>query len=155
MRVLAQIQWCETHGKTTIVADDPAFCVWGESIWESLLCVVVDAQVTRTTTDPTPRPYKQCPDCDGTGEAVAEWGEEFQSVMEPCPTCSVEPKQTEQNIERAADIIRRSTVRTSDLISVGGGAYGIEEWDDLDPKAQDAWVALARKVIEVAEGKDE
>ena len=48
-------------------------------------------------TDPTPRPYKQCPDCDGTGEAVAEWGEEFQSVMEPCPTCSVEPKQTEQN----------------------------------------------------------
>ena len=47
MRVLAEIRWCETHGKTTIVADDPAFCVWGESIWESPLCVVVDAQVTR------------------------------------------------------------------------------------------------------------
>jgi len=52
---------------------------------------------------------------------------------------------------RAADIIRRNTARTSDLISIGGGAYGIAEWDTLEEKEQDAWVALARKVIEVAE----
>ena len=156
MRVLAEIRWCDTHGKSVIVADDPLFCTWGESIWESALCVVVDAQVTRTTADPTPRPYKQCPDCNGA-EYICPGCRAGQcdGHIVPCPSCSVEPKQTEQNIERAADIIRRSTVRTSDLISIGGGRMGIREWDDLDPKAQDAWVALARKVIEVAEGKDE
>ena len=115
MRVLAQIQWCETHGKTTIVADDPAFCVWGESIWESLLCVVVDAQVIRKDdgcpccerghdgacscraecfkavcpdpTDPTPRPYKQCSDCGGKGKTITRTSR----------LCSVEPKQTVPN----------------------------------------------------------
>ena len=106
MRVLAQIQWCETHGKTTIVADDPAFCVWGESIWESLLCVVVDAQVTRTTADPTPRPYNQCPDCDGTGTRAKPYNRPSKTTttyasaevdeLQPC-LCSVEPNQTEPN----------------------------------------------------------
>ena len=61
----------------------------------------------------------------------------------------------EHRLERAADIIRRSTVRTNDLISIGGGRMGIREWDTLESKEQDAWTALARKVIEVAEGKDE
>ena len=153
MRVLAQIQWCETHGTNT--SGDPDRCRhmdYGND------CVVLAAEVlAKVEADPSVSESvsEGCPDCDGTGEAVAEWGEEFQSVMEPCPSCSVEPKQTEQNIERAADIIRRSTVRTSDLISIGDGRMGTQEWDDLDPKAQDAWVALARKVIEVAEGKDE
>ena len=58
MRVLAEIGWCDTHGKSVIVADDPAFCVWGESILESLLCVVVDAQVIRT---------------DGLPEDIKDW----------------------------------------------------------------------------------
>ena len=81
----------------------------------------------------------------------------------PCPSCSVEPKQTEQNmrgqhddhperrLERAADIIRRNTVRTSDLISIGEGRYGVAEWELLEPKEQEAWISLARKVVRAAE----
>ena len=57
MRVLAEIRWCETHEQNILSADDPAFCAWGETIWESALCVVVDAQVT-----------ERCADCNGTGE---------------------------------------------------------------------------------------
>ena len=93
MRVLAEIRWCETHKQSTD-SDETCYGFFDRRVNP---CVVVDAQVTHTTAGSTPRPYNQCPDCDGTGEAVAEWGEEFQSVMEPCPTCSVEPKQTEQN----------------------------------------------------------
>ena len=130
MSVLAEIRWCDTHGKSVIVADDPPFCTWGESIWESALCVVVDAQVTHTTADPTPRPDKQpCPDCDDyaqipDGNYDEEAGEQTwracptcvvcpdcggtgtQAGMSlpvdpprpaPCPSCSVEPKQTVPN----------------------------------------------------------
>ena len=53
---------------------------------------------------------------------------------------------------RAADIIRRSTVRTTDLISVGKGRYGIVEWDDLVEKEQNEWMSLARKAVQAAEG---
>jgi len=151
MRVLAEIRWCETHGREEGWPNCP-------EKGSKETCVVVDAQVTRTTAGSTPRPYKQpCPDCDGTGYVGPEPGTHGMSA--DCPSCSVEPKQTEQNkgqhddhpegnIERAADIIRRNTARTSDLISIGGGAYGIAEWDTLDPKEQDAWMSLARKAIE-------
>ena len=163
-------------------------------------------------TDPTPRPYKQpCPDCDGTRKRAVAAGNDggiwVKRGNEPCPSCSVGPKQTEQNkgqhddhpercpdcdgtgtqakpynrpskttttyasaevdelrpcpscseevrMARAADIIRRSTVRTSDLISIGGGAYGIAEWDTLDPKEQAAWVSLAQRVVQIAEGDE-
>ena len=62
---------------------------------------LVDAQVTRTTAGSTPRPDNQpCPDCGETGI--------MDSSCVPCPSCSVEPKQTvpntsdEARIERAA-----------------------------------------------------
>ena len=53
---------------------------------------------------------------------------------------------------RAADIIRRNTARTSDLISIGGGRMGIREWDTLESKEQEAWISLACKVVRAAEG---
>ena len=142
MRVLAEIRWCETHGRRAQIGG----CT-GQR-WKG--CVVVDAQVTRTTTDPTPRPYKQCPDCDGYGNVDTDTVR--GTPDDSCSSCSVGPKQTEQNIERAADIIRRNTTRTRDLVSIGTDEngltrYGIVEWDDLVEKEQDAWVALARKVI--------
>ena len=48
-------------------------------------------------TDPTPRPYKQCPDCDGTGTQAGMSLPVDPPRPAPCPSCSVEPKQTEQN----------------------------------------------------------
>ena len=54
---------------------------------------------------------------------------------------------TVPRLAAAGDIIRRNTARTSDLISIGGGAYGVAKWDTLEEKEQEAWMALARKVI--------
>ena len=98
MRVLAEIRWCETHGREEGWPNCP-------EKGSKETCVVVDAQVTRTTAGSTPRPYKQpCPDCDGTGYVGPEPGTHGMSA--DCPSCSVEPKQTEQNtlvIERSND----------------------------------------------------
>ena len=125
MRVLAEIRWCETHKQSTD-SDETCYGFFDRRVNP---CVVVDAQVTRKD---------ECPDCDGDKVVPADCGCggdwdgrnhvcDPGDTEQPCPSCSVEPKQTEQNIERAADIIRRSTVRTSDLISIGGGRMGIRE----------------------------
>ena len=71
MRVLAEIRWCETHGRRAQIGG----CT-GQR-WKG--CVVVDAQVTRTDDD-------KCGYCGGSGQAGAD---SFGSGH-PCPNCGRE-----------------------------------------------------------------
>ena len=52
---------------------------------------------------------------------------------------------------RAADVIRRSQIRTRHLVRQPDGNMGVIQWEALEPAAQDAWLALTRRAIRAAE----
>jgi len=91
MRVLAEIRWCGEHKRLSHSGKFGTRC--GGWLRYSP-CGVVDAQVTHTTTDPTPRPYNQpCPICDGTGDfwtaGTEGSGPMPSSSWVSCPSCAV------------------------------------------------------------------